>query len=118
MAVRFRRRLHFFNRSISFAKETKDSSEIYWSYYRKGDLGRSRENYTEAFSSYLEALKIAELTGCKYGMASAYQEIAGVYLSLGNNTEVLKNFTNSLKLFKVLKSFEDIASCYLGIVYR
>ncbi|HEX4372225.1 MAG TPA: hypothetical protein VHZ50_02870, partial [Puia sp.] len=107
--------LHFFDLSISFAKETKDSSEIYWSYYRKGDLCRSRENYTEALSSYLEALKIAELIRYKYGIAYTCQEIAAVYVSLGNDAEVLKNFRYALKLFDELKLFEDMASCYLGI---
>ncbi|MEO8711544.1 MAG: ATP-binding protein [Parafilimonas sp.] len=107
--------LHFFNLSISFAKESKDSSEIYWSYFTKGDLCRSSENFTEALSSYLEALKIAELTRDKNNMALAYDGIAAVYLLLGNDAEVLKNYTAALKLFTQLKSFEDIASCYLGI---
>jgi len=111
----FEKLLYYLDLSIQVAKESGDLSLIYLNYIIKGQYCRSNEKYPEALRSFLEALKTAELMKDKNNIALAYQELANVYAALGNSVELLKNYTNALKLFNELKAFKDVAGCYLGI---
>ena len=105
----------YLDSAIQSAKESKDPPIIYLSYLVKGQLCRSTDKYNEALYCFLEAVKIAELMRDKSNTAWAYQEVAGVYLKLGNSKELLRNYKIALILFSELNSNSDVALCYLGI---
>jgi tetratricopeptide (TPR) repeat protein len=76
-------------------------------------------DYKKALTAYYEGLEIAEKTGNKIGVSSAYVNIGLVYHDQRDNVNALKYFEKALKLSEELNDIEGLAFNYsnLGLIY-
>ena len=64
-------------------------------------------NTEEAHKAFTEALKLAEQSGDKKGIATAQGNLGTIYSLMGNQTEALKSYDEARKRFEEIGSRES-----------
>ena len=87
--------------ALAFAQQAKLKKVENNIYYNLGCIYYIlKDNYPEALRNYFISLKISEQLGDKETMGNNYNCIAGIYSSLKNHIEALKNYMQCFKLLE------------------
>ncbi len=84
-----------------------------------GNIYDDEGNHPEALKYELQALKIDQEIGNKFGIGAAYNNIGGIYDIEGDYTEALKNYSLSLKIEQEIGNKQGIDAGYgnIGTIY-
>jgi len=110
----------FFKKSISLAREIKDTGNIHKFLGNLGTVFIYKGDYENALKYNLQALNINLKSGSKYDLAVTYQNLGVIYENKGNFAKALDSYIKALKLSEEINYTRGIALGYMnvGLIYE
>lgn len=111
--------LHYYQQSLSIAKQLQQQDKIAQAYNNIGYVNYKKNNCTEALINHQLALKLRTKIGDKEGIAQTLNNLGVVYDQLGNYPDALNYYFSSLKIREKLKDKKGIQESYnnIGNIY-